>query len=130
MRPFAALNRVWVSAKRKEKATRNPGKHRRVTGLAMSRHGPRHQRQARRWYGLNRMTKRARVVRANHRLAVLLPRSAVQALGIGAGDSVEVTAINSAVVIRRDRRSLSLNALVRRITQQNRHSEIRWHAMR
>ena len=31
---FAAQNRVWVSAKGKERATRNPGKHRRVADAA------------------------------------------------------------------------------------------------
>jgi hypothetical protein len=36
MLAFADLNRVWVSAKGKEKATRNPGKRRRVAGLSAS----------------------------------------------------------------------------------------------
>jgi antitoxin component of MazEF toxin-antitoxin module len=74
------------------------------------------------------MTKRTRVVRANHRLAVVLPRSAVQALAIRAGDSVEVMATNGTVVIRPARRSASLRTLIRRITPKNRHGETRWDA--
>ena len=83
----------------------------------------------RRWYRrLNQMAMRliARVVRTDEQLAVLLPSRAVRAIGVRAGDVVELTASNGAIIIRRARRSLSLRELVRRITPENRHDEIRW----
>jgi len=64
-------------------------------------------------------------VRVNERLAVCLPSRTVRALGLVAGDVVEVTVKDGAMMIRRARRSLSLRELVRRITPKNRHDEIR-----
>src|SRR5258707_678491 len=68
----------------------------------------------------------SRVVRAGKQLAVLLPTHAVRAIGVQAGDAVEVTPYDGAIVIRRASRPLSLRDLVRRITPENRHDEIRW----
>lgn len=74
------------------------------------------------------MAKRltGRVVRLDEQLAILLPRRTVRALGLRAGDLVEASASEGAIIIRPTRRSVSLRELVSRITPENRHEEIRW----
>jgi antitoxin component of MazEF toxin-antitoxin module len=75
---------------------------------------------------LDAMRLTARVVRTDAQFAVLLPSRAVRAIGVREGDVVDITASHGAIIIRRARRTLSLRELVRRITSENRHDEIRW----
>jgi antitoxin component of MazEF toxin-antitoxin module len=65
----------------------------------------------------------ARVVRAGEQLMVVLPSRTVRAIGLQAGDVVELTTGDGAIIIRR---ALSLSELVRLITPKNRHDEICW----
>jgi antitoxin MazE len=59
-------------------------------------------------------------------LGLRLPKSVAQEAQIDAGDTVQVSVDNGAIVIRPSRPRYSLHELVSRITPKNRHGETGW----
>jgi len=59
-------------------------------------------------------------------LGLRLPRAVAQQAQVAAGDKVEVSVRNGAIVIRPSRPIYSLRALVSKVTPKNRHSETDW----
>ena len=59
-------------------------------------------------------------------LGLRLPRSVTREVQLDEGDTVNLSVDNGAIVIRPGRPRYSLERLVRRITQRNRHHESDW----
>jgi antitoxin MazE len=59
-------------------------------------------------------------------LGLRLPKSVAREAQVDAGDTVDVSVDNGAIVIRPSRPRYSLQELVRRITPKNRHDENDW----
>ena len=59
-------------------------------------------------------------------LGLRLPKSVTQEARIDEGDRVDVSVENGTIVIRPSRRSYSLDALVSKITPENRHDATDW----
>ena len=68
------------------------------------------------------------IARWGNSLAVRLPRSVARDAQLDAGDAVDVSVDNGAIVIRAARPRYTLDALVSRITPRNRHEETDWGA--
>jgi antitoxin MazE len=66
------------------------------------------------------------VARWGNSLGVRLPKSVALEAGIDAGDAVDVSVENGAIVIRPSRPTYSLEELVGNITSRNRHGESDW----
>lgn len=66
---------------------------------------------------------RARIETWGNDLAVRIPSSLVAAMGLHDGSEVELEVASGEVRVRVDREPLSLEALVSRITDANRHGE-------
>jgi antitoxin MazE len=61
-------------------------------------------------------------------LGVRLPKSVALEAKVEEGDTVDVSVRNGAIVIRRSRKTHSLDQLVAKITPRNRHGESDWGA--
>lgn len=61
-------------------------------------------------------------------LGLRLPKSVAAEARVGAGDSVDVSVRNGAIVVRPSRPAYTLKQLVARITPGNRHHEADWGA--
>jgi antitoxin MazE len=59
-------------------------------------------------------------------LGLRLPKSIAREVQLDAGDTVQVSVDNGAIVIRPSRPRYTLDELVRRITSKNRHDESAW----
>ena len=59
-------------------------------------------------------------------LALRLPKSLAREAQLDAGDTVDVSVDNGAILIRPSRPRYVLDELVRRITPKNRHDETDW----
>ena len=59
-------------------------------------------------------------------LGLRLSKSVAREAEIGEGDTVDVSVLNGAIVIRPSRPAYSLNQLVAKITPRNRHDESEW----
>jgi len=66
------------------------------------------------------------VAKWGNSLGVRLPKSVTLEADIDAGDAVDVSVENGAIVIRPSRPTYSLEELVGRITGRNRHGESDW----
>jgi len=66
------------------------------------------------------------VSRWGNSLGLRLPKAVAREAQLDEGDTVEVSVDNGAIVIRPSRPRYSLDELVRRITQKNRHGESDW----
>ena len=72
------------------------------------------------------MAATTQIAKWGNSLGVRLPKSVALEAEIDAGDAVDVSVKNGAIVIRPSRPTYSLEQLVGRITPQNRHSESDW----
>lgn len=59
-------------------------------------------------------------------LGVRLPKSVARAAGVDAGDTVEVSVDDGAIVVKPSVRRYSLDELVRRVNKRNRPGETDW----
>jgi antitoxin MazE len=66
------------------------------------------------------------VSRWGNSLGVRLPKSVAREARVDAGDTVQVSVDDGAIVIRPSRPRYSLDELVGRITARNRHTETDW----
>ncbi|MEW6282962.1 MAG: AbrB/MazE/SpoVT family DNA-binding domain-containing protein [Candidatus Eremiobacterota bacterium] len=69
---------------------------------------------------------RAKVSRWGNSLAVRLPKTLAQELGLAEDDGLELEICDGNLILRPTRRASRLEELVARITDQNRHQEIDW----
>ena len=74
------------------------------------------------------MATMTQLARWGNSLGLRLPKSIAIEARLDAGDTVEVSVRNGAIVIRPSRPTYSLDQLVARITPRNRHSESDWGA--
>lgn len=70
------------------------------------------------------MATMTQIAKWGNSLGLRLPKSVALEAQVDAGDRVDVSVKNGAIVIRPSRRSYSLEQLVAKITPQNRHDEI------
>ena len=74
------------------------------------------------------MAMSTQIARWGNSLGLRLPKSVVIEAQLGAGDRVEVSVSDGAIVVRPTRPAYSLDELVARITPRNRHAETDWRA--
>jgi antitoxin MazE len=72
------------------------------------------------------MAATTQIAKWGNSLGVRLPKAVALEAAIDAGDTVDVSVKNGAIVIRPSRPSYSLDQLVGRITPRNRHGETNW----
>ena len=72
------------------------------------------------------MAASTQIAKWGNSLGVRLPKSVALEADIDAGDAVDVSVENGAIVIRPSRPTYSLEELVERITARNRHGESDW----
>jgi antitoxin MazE len=76
--------------------------------------------------GTGQMSTETQIARWGNSLGLRLPRSIAREARLDAGDKVDVSVTNGAIVIRPSRPSYSLEELVSKITPRNRHGESGW----
>jgi antitoxin MazE len=72
------------------------------------------------------MAATTRLSKWGNSLGLRLPKSVAREVRLDEGDTVQVSVDNGTIVIRPSRPRYSLDELVRRITQKNRHDESDW----
>lgn len=72
------------------------------------------------------MAATTRISKWGNSLGLRLPKSVAREVRVGAGDRVEVSVENGAIVARPGGPRYSLDDLVGRITTRNRHRETEW----
>ena len=72
------------------------------------------------------MATTTQVSKWGNSLGLRLPKSVAREAQLDAGDTVEVSVDNGAIVIRPSRPRYSLDELVRHITPKNRHAATDW----
>jgi antitoxin MazE len=74
------------------------------------------------------MATTTQIAKWGNSLGLRLPKAVTREAHVDAGDTVEVSVRNGAIVVRPSRPSYSLDQLVAKITPRNRHDESDWRA--
>jgi antitoxin MazE len=72
------------------------------------------------------MATSTQIARWGNSLGLRLPKAVILEANLDAGDTVNVSVQDGAIVVRPARPTYSLNDLVARITKRNRHKETDW----
>jgi antitoxin MazE len=72
------------------------------------------------------MPTSTQIARWGNSLGLRLPKAVALEARIDAGDTVEVSVEDGAIIVRTARTSYSLRELVKKITPRNRHEETDW----
>ena len=72
------------------------------------------------------MASITQIAKWGNSLGLRLPKSVAREAQLGEGDTVDVSVKNGAIVIRPSRPTYSLEQLVAKMTQRNRHDESDW----